>query len=114
MPVRRIARLVAYLKLLFGCIELATGLTWLLVSPGAVQRGLRRLVSWMAGQQPGNPAVELLQRQLPSLFAHAALVATGLILLGAVKVAGSFGFLSGLRWGYWLFVASLIALLPVD
>src|ERR1700754_3783116 len=56
----------------------------------------------------------MLERQLPTLFAHGTLVAIGLVLLGGVKLAGALGFLSGRPWGYWLFVASLVALLPFD
>jgi uncharacterized membrane protein len=114
MSARRFATVVACLKLFFGVIELATGLIWLFVSPSGVQHQIERLVDWMASQQPDNPAVEMLQRQLPTLFAHGTLVAIGLVLLGSVKLAGAMGFLSGRPWGYWLFVASLVALLPFD
>ena len=114
MFARRFATIVACLKILFGAIELVTGLLWLFVTPSGVQHQIQRLVDWMATQQPDNPAVEMLQRQLPALFAHGTLVALGLVLLGSVKLAGAAGFLSGRPWGYWLFVASLVALLPVD
>ena len=59
------------------------------MSPSGVQHQIQRLVDWMASQQPDNPAVEMLQRQLPTLFAHGTLVALGLILLGSVKLAGA-------------------------
>ena len=114
MFARRFATVVACVKILFGGVELATGLIWLFVTPSGVQHQIQRLVDWMASQQPDNPAVEMLQRQLPTLFAHGTLVALGLILLGSVKLAGAAGFLSGRPWGYWLFVASLVALLPFD
>lgn len=114
MFARRLATVVACLKLVFGVLELATGLVWLFVSPSGVQHQIQRLVDWMASQQPDNPAVDMLQRQLPALFAHGTLVAIGLVLLGSVKLAGALGFLSGRPWGYWLFVASLVALLPFD
>ncbi len=114
MSTVRLVRAFAFFKLAFGVLELATGIVWLLVAPGFVQEQLRSLVAWMASQQPGNPFVQLLERQLPTLFAHAWLVAIGLILLGAVKVAGALGFLTGWPWGYWLFVASLAVLLPMD
>ena len=114
MFARRFATVVACLKILFGAVELATGLIWLFVTPSGVQHQIQRLVDWMASQQPDNPAVEMLQRQLPTLFAHGTLVALGLILLGSIKLAGAAGFLSGRPWGYWLFVASLVALLPFD
>jgi uncharacterized membrane protein len=114
MFARRFATIVACLKILFGGVELVTGLLWLFVAPSGVQHQIQRLVDWMASQQPDNPAVEMLQRQLPALFAHGTLVALGLVLLGAVKLAGAAGFLSGRPWGYWLFVASLVALLPFD
>ena len=89
MFARRFATVVACLKILFGAVELATGLIWLFVTPSGVQHQIQRLVDWMASQQPDNPAVEMLQRQLPTLFAHGTLVALGLILLGSVKLAGA-------------------------
>ena len=91
MFARRFATVVACLKILFGVLELATGLIWLFVTPSGVQHQIQRLVDWMASQQPDNPAVEMLQRQLPTLFAHGTLVALGLVLLGSVKLAGALG-----------------------
>jgi len=75
MFARRFATIVACLKILFGGVELVTGLLWLFVTPSGVQHQIQRLVDWMASQQPDNPAVEMLQRQLPALFAHGTLVA---------------------------------------
>ena len=115
MFARRFATVVACLKILFGAARAGdrADLAVRRARPASSTRS-SALVDWMASQQPDNPAVEMLQRQLPTLFAHGTLVALGLILLGSVKLAGALGFLSGRPWGYWLFVASLVALLPFD
>ena len=110
----RIARAVAAIKLVFGSMEVLTGLTWLIVSPAVVQHRVQELLRRLAHDQPDNPGVKLLQHQLPTLLAHGTLVAVALILLGLIKVAGALGFLSGRPWGYYLFVASLVLTLPFD
>lgn len=110
----RIARVVAAVKLAFGLVEILTGLVWLIVTPAVVQRQVQDSLHTLARQQPHNPAVKLLQHQLPALLAHGTLVALALILLGLIKVAGALGFLSGRPWGYYLFVASLVLTLPFD
>jgi uncharacterized membrane protein len=105
---------IVVFKLVTGGAELVVGSALLFLSGSGLRTIIDRLTAAERLQDPGDPVVSFVYDHLHSLLSDKATVGAALLVLGLVKVIGAIGLLRHKPWAYYLLLAMVVLLVPVD
>ncbi len=107
-------RVVAGIKLITGSLEVVFGTALLGVSVARLHRLVDALTRPERLEDPNDVVVLFIQHRVPLLASNKTLIAASLLTLGCIKIVGAIGLLRHRSWGFYLLLALLLVLLPID